>query len=60
MRTYVVVTGAIFGVLTLAHVWRIVEEGSSILSNPWWIGITVLAAALCLWSVTLFRRSRTQ
>jgi len=50
-------TGAIFGLLTLVHLWRVVEEGTGLLSNPWWIGITVLAAALCLWALRLLRRS---
>ncbi len=27
MKAYVVTTGTIFGLLTLAHLWRMVEEG---------------------------------
>lgn len=52
MKTYVTTTGAVFGLLTLAHVWRLVEEGSRV-ADPWWIGITVLAAALCVWAFRL-------
>ncbi len=34
MKIYVVTTGAIFGVLTLAHIWRMVEEGSHVATDP--------------------------
>jgi hypothetical protein len=59
MKAYVIITGVVFGLLTLAHVWRIIEEGPRVL-NPWWILITVAAAAICLWAwrlVWLSKRS---
>ena len=27
MRAYVMTTGVLFGLITLAHVWRVIEEG---------------------------------
>jgi len=54
MRAYVMTTGILFGLLTLIHVWRYIQEGSQIV-EPFFVGITVLAAGLCLWAVRLLR-----
>ena len=58
MKAYVMTTGAVFGLLTLAHIWRVIEEGPHLAKEPWWVLITVAAAALCLWAVRLLWRSR--
>jgi len=50
-------TGALFGLLTLAHVWRIIEESPELATEPWYIAITVIAATLCVWAGWLLRRS---
>jgi hypothetical protein len=57
MKAYVITTGAVFGLLTLAHVWRIMEEGPHLATNPWYVLITVAAAVLCLWAWRLVRLS---
>ncbi len=57
MKSYVMTTGAVFGLLSLAHVWRIVAEGPHVARDPWWVLITVVAAALCLWAIRLLRSS---
>ena len=57
MRLYVTTTGVLFGVLTLAHVWRVYKEGTHLLRDPWWILITAIAAALCLWAWRLLRQA---
>jgi hypothetical protein len=51
-------SGAIFGVITLVHVWRVFEEGTRLVSEPWYVLITVAAAALCLWAWMLLRALR--
>jgi hypothetical protein len=56
MRIYVITTGAVFGLLTLAHIWRGVEE-RHLATEPWFILITVASAALCLWAFRLVWRS---
>lgn len=56
MRAYVMTTGAVFGVLFAVHVWRFIEEGSPVFRDPWYVGITALAAVLSLWAVRLLRR----
>lgn len=51
------VTGAVFGLLSLAHLWRIVVERHLVI-DPWFILITVAAGAMCIWAVRLLWRSR--
>jgi hypothetical protein len=56
MKTYVMTTGVIFGLLALAHVWRFIAEGWQV-ANPFFIVITIIAAAFALWAWRLARRS---
>ena len=55
MKAYVMTTGALFGLLVLVHLWRIVEEGPGPAKDPWFILITVAAAALALWAWRVLR-----
>ena len=48
-------SGAIFGLVTMAHVWRVFEEGTHLATDPWYVLITFAAAALCLWAWRLLR-----
>jgi hypothetical protein len=57
MKAYVITTGALFGLLALVHLWRIVEEGMRLASDPGFIIATAVAAALCLWSWQVLRRA---
>ncbi len=57
MRTYVITTGAIFGLLVIAHIWRMIEENAALATDPAYLAITVAAGALCLWAVRLVTRS---
>lgn len=57
MRTYVVATGAVFGLLVLVHAWRVTVE-PHLLSDPWYYLITGVAAAFCVWAVVVVRRDR--
>ncbi len=57
MKAYIMTSGAVFGLLTLAHIWRAIEEGPGLAKDPWFVVITVFAAALCLWALRLLWRS---
>lgn len=60
MKAYVITTGTVFGLITVAHVLRAIQEGGGPLHEPWWILLTLLAAGLCCWAVSLLlRRPRT-
>jgi hypothetical protein len=54
MKAYVITTGTIFGLITLAHFWRIAQE-PHLARDPFFIVLTVAAAALCVWSWRVFR-----
>ena len=57
MRAYVMTTGVLFGLITLAHVWRVFEEGRGLATDPSFILLTIAAAALSLWAWRLIRLS---
>ena len=57
MKAYVIVTGVIFGLITLAHIARMFAEGSHLATDSWFNLLTVVAAALCFWAGYLLRRS---
>jgi hypothetical protein len=58
MKAYVLTTGLVFGLLTAAHVLRVIAEGPQLLKNPVWVLITAAAAGLCLWSIYLLWLTR--
>jgi hypothetical protein len=58
MRTYVMTTGAIFGLIVVAHAWRMVVE-PYLATHPSYIALTLVAALLALWAGRLAWRSRS-
>lgn len=58
MKAYILTTGVLFGAITLAHVLRMIEEGSRLMSEPWYLLLTLAALALCLWAVRLLYQAR--
>ena len=57
MKAYVVTTGAVFGLITVAHLLRIIAEGPRMVTDPWFVLLTVAAATLCLWAWRVLRRT---
>jgi uncharacterized membrane protein len=57
MKAYVITTGAVFGLITLAHLLRIIAEGSHLVTDPLFVLLTVAAGTLCLWAWRLLRRT---
>lgn len=55
MKAYVITTGSIFGLIVVAHVWRVIEEGPHLATDPSYILLTAAAAALSLWAWRLLR-----
>jgi len=55
MKAYIMTTGAVFGLLVVAHIWRAIEEGPAVAKDPFYIAITIAAAALCFWAWRLIR-----
>lgn len=59
MRPFLLVTGTVFALIVLAHVWRVVAESRLLLRDPWFIALTCVAAALSIWAFVLARRARS-
>jgi len=57
MRTYLIVTSVIFGLITVAHIWRVVVENPHLAVEPWFILLTAVSASLCVWGLRLLGRS---
>ncbi len=55
MKAYIIVTGIIFALLVVMHVWRLVAEGPRLVTDPVFIVFTVLSAALTVWAWRLIR-----
>ena len=56
MRSYVVATGVIFGLLTVVHVWRIIEE-PHLATDAWFMLATLASAGFSAGAWRLVRRS---
>ena len=59
MKAYVATTGVMFALLVAVHVWRAVEEGSHLATNPAYVFITALAAAMAFWAWRVFSKLRS-
>jgi hypothetical protein len=61
MKAYLTVTGSVFALLAVAHVWRIAGEWPRLLNDRGEIleaAIGVAAGALSIWAWRLLRRPR--
>jgi len=56
MKAYVITTGALFGLITVMHLLRIVMENPHLATEPVYILLTVASAALCVWALYILRR----
>jgi len=54
MRAYVITSGAIFGLITLAHLVRLVLE-RRLIPDPVFIIFTLLSAGLTIWAWRVLR-----
>ena len=52
MRVYVIVTGVIFALITIAHI----AMETHVLREPFFLLLTLLAAALSIWAFAVLRR----
>jgi hypothetical protein len=53
MKAYVLTTGAVFGLITMAHIARVFAEGPHLATDPVFILLTIATAALCFWACWL-------
>ena len=55
MKAYLMTTGTVFGLITLAHILRVIEEGRHLTTEPWFVLLTVATAVMCGWAWRLLR-----
>ena len=56
MKSYVITTGVVFGLIALVYIWRIIEEGPHLVKEPLFMPTTARTAGLCLWAWRVGRR----
>ena len=56
MKCYIAVSGTIFALLVVMHIWRASVEGAGILKQPFFIIPTVLAAGMAIWAWRVYRK----
>jgi hypothetical protein len=57
MKAYLITTGTVFGLIVLAHLWRVLAEGPRLATDPVFVLLTTAAAALSFWAWRLLGRS---
>lgn len=57
MKAYVMTTGALFGVATAVHIWRLLTE-RGVATDPHFLVLTVVGAALAVWAWRVTPRNR--
>ena len=57
MKAYLITTGTVFALITLAHFWRISLEGPHLAKDPLFVVLTVATAGLSLWAWRLLKRA---
>jgi hypothetical protein len=58
LKAYLITTGTVFALITLAHIWRAIAEGPRVATDPFFIVLTLFAAGLSFWAWRLLLRSR--
>ena len=59
MKTYITTTGIIFALITVAHLWRMIEEGKRLMTEPGYAVLTLVSATLAVWAWRLLVRPRS-
>jgi hypothetical protein len=54
VKSYLAITAVLFGLLVVAHVWRLITESSSLATDPWFVLTTLTAAFFSLWGTRLY------
>jgi RNA polymerase sigma factor (sigma-70 family) len=57
MKSYLITTAAVFGVLAGFHIWRAGIEGMRLIRDPLFLALTLAAISLCCWGCCLLVRS---
>jgi len=58
MKAYLITTGFVFALITLAHVARVFAGGRHLATEPVFVLLTILSASLAVWAWRLLRSLR--
>jgi hypothetical protein len=58
MRSYIVTSGALYGLLVAVHAFRLIAEGFGPLSNPVFLLSTLASAAMAAWAWFAFKSAK--
>ncbi len=50
MKSYFIVTGSVYGLISIAHIWRMAYE-PHLAKQIWYLLLTALAVMLSLWAL---------
>lgn len=56
MKAYIIITGIVFGLLAVAHVLRVMAEGTYLLTEPIFVLTTIASVGLFAWAIFLFKQ----
>lgn len=56
MKYYLIITGATFGLLFIAHFARVYQEGFWIFREPIFLFTTFASIAFCVWAIVLLKK----
>ena len=59
MKAYVIASGGIFTLVTIAHIVRIFGEGRHSLTEPIFLLFTLIVAGLSVWAWLVLRRLKS-
>lgn len=55
MKAYLLTTGIAFGLILIAHAWRVVFESHELARDPGFIVLSLVAAGMSAWAFYLVR-----
>jgi hypothetical protein len=55
MKAYLLTTGTVFALVTVAHIWRVFAESTQLARDPWFVLLTIVTAGLSIWAWRLLR-----
>lgn len=59
MKAYVIASGGVFTLVTIAHIVRIFSEGRHSLTEPVFLLFTLIIAGLSVWAWLVLRRLKS-
>jgi len=59
MKAYVIASGGVFTLVTIAHIVRIFSEGRHSLTEPVFLLFTLIVAGLSVWAWLVLRRLKS-